>query len=206
MASLKTIKNKSIKDAKRIVIKIGSSLIINNKTRNLNYQWMKSLAQNIDFLIKNKKEVLIVTSGAIALGKNELNLNKQSLKLHEKQACAATGQILLAKGWKEVFEKLSLKCAQILVGHSDLETRRSAMNARVTLNTLLKLNTIPVINENDTVATIEIRYGDNDQLAGRVAHLVGADLVILLSDVKGLYTGDPKRNKKVKFISKVEEI
>ena len=206
MASLKTIKNKSIKDAKRIVIKIGSSLIINNKTRNLNYQWMKSLAENIDFLIKNKKEVLIVTSGAIALGKNELNLNKQSLKLHEKQACAATGQILLAKGWKEVFEKLSLKCAQILVGHSDLETRRSAMNARVTLNTLLKLNTIPVINENDTVATIEIRYGDNDQLAGRVAHLVGADLVILLSDVEGLYTGDPKRNKKVKFISKVEEI
>ena len=148
----------------------------------------------------------MVTSGAIALGKNELELSKLSLKLHEKQACAATGQILLAKAWKEIFEKLNLKCAQILVGHSDLETRRSAMNARVTLNTLLKLNTIPVINENDTVATLEIRYGDNDQLAGRIGHLVGAALVILLSDVDGLYSKDPNRSKQAEFISKVEDI
>lgn len=206
MASLKTIKNDAILHAKRIVIKIGSSLIINNKTGNLDNQWMDALAENIDFLIKNKKELLVVTSGAIALGKNELNLNKQSLKLHEKQACAATGQILLAKGWKEVFEKLGLKCAQILVGHSDLETRRSAMNARITLNTLLKLETIPVINENDTIATIEIRYGDNDQLAGRIAHLVGADLVILLSDIDGLYSSDPNRSDKAEFISEVNEI
>ena len=206
MASIKIIKNDAIKNAKRIVIKIGSSLIIDSKDGNLNYAWMRSLAENINFLRNNGKEILLVTSGAIALGKNELELSKLSLKLHEKQACAATGQILLAKAWKEIFEKLNLKCAQILVGHSDLETRRSAMSARVTLNTLLKLNTIPVINENDTVATLEIRYGDNDQLAGRIGHLVGADLVILLSDVDGLYSKDPNRSKQAEFISKVEDI
>lgn len=206
MASIKTIKNDAILSAKRIVIKIGSSLIINNKKGNLNTNWMNALAENVNFLIQNKKEILIVTSGAIALGKNELSLTKHSLKLHEKQACAATGQILLAKGWKEVFDKLGLKCAQILVGHSDLETRRSAMNARTTLKTLLKLNTIPVINENDTVATIEIRYGDNDQLASRIAHLVEADLVILLSDVDGFYTSDPRRNNKAEFVHKIKDI
>ena len=206
MVSIKSIQLDSINNAKRIVLKVGSALIVNPKTGNINESWVKSLVQDILFLLKNNKEILIVSSGAIALGKSELNLQNKSLKLSEKQAAAATGQILLAKAWKSIFEKVNIKCGQILVGHSDLETRRNAMNTRATLNTLLKLKVIPIINENDTVATREIRYGDNDQLAARIAQLAEADLLVLLSDIDGLYSADPKISPKAKFIREINDI
>ena len=199
MVSIKSIQLDSINNAKRIVLKVGSALIVNPKTGNINESWVKSLVQDILFLLKNNKEILIVSSGAIALGKSELNLQNKSLKLSEKQAAAATGQILLAKAWKSIFEKVNIKCGQILVSHSDLETRRNAMNTRATLNTLLKLKVIPIINENDTVATREIRYGDNDQLAE-------ANLLVLLSDIDGLYSADPKISPKAKFIREIDDI
>ena len=206
MVSLKSINIKSIDKAKRIVLKVGSSLIVNPNTGYINSAWLENLAQDILFLLSKNKEILIVSSGAIALGKIELNLQNKSLKLSEKQAAAAAGQIVLAKAWKNVFEKMQIKCGQILVGHSDLETRRNAMNTRATLNTLIKLKVIPIINENDTVATLEIRYGDNDQLAARIAQLAEADVLILLSDIDGLYSKDPKSSKKAKFIAEVKNI
>ena len=152
MASRKQVKLDVIKNANRIVLKVGSSLLIKSKNGSINKTWMKSFAEDISTLTKSKKEILIVSSGAIALGKNELKI-KKSLKLNEKQAAAAAGQIVLAKAWKDTFEKLNIKCGQILVTHSDLEKRKNAMNVRATLNTLLDFNTIPIINENDTVAT-----------------------------------------------------
>ena len=206
MVSLKSINIKSIDKAKRIVLKVGSSLIVNPNTGYINSTWLENLAQDILFLLSKNKEILIVSSGAIALGKIELNLQNKALKLAEKQAAAAAGQIVLAKAWKNVFEKMQIKCGQILVGHSDLETRRNAMNTRATLNTLIKLKVIPIINENDTVATLEIRYGDNDQLAARIAQLAEADVLILLSDIDGLYSKDPKSSKKAKFIAEVKNI
>ena len=206
MVSLKSINIKSIDKAKRIVLKVGSSLIVNPNTGYINSAWLENLAQDILFLLSKNKEILIVSSGAIALGKIELNLQNKALKLAEKQAAAAAGQIVLAKAWKNVFEKMQIKCGQILVGHSDLETRRNAMNTRATLNTLIKLKVIPIINENDTVATLEIRYGDNDQLAARIAQLAEADVLILLSDIDGLYSKDPKSSKKAKFIAEVKNI
>ena len=206
MASIKSIKLDAINDAKRIVLKVGSSLLINNRSGKINTAWIKSLAENISYLISNKKEILIVSSGAIALGKNELKIKNKSLKLNEKQAAAAAGQIVLAKAWKNIFEELNINCGQILVSHSDLEIRKNAMNTRATLNTLIELNTIPIINENDTVATREIRYGDNDQLAARIAHLLEADVLILLSDIDGLYSEDPRNNKNAEFISEINNI
>ena len=206
MVSLKSINIKSIDKAKRIVLKVGSSLIVNPNTGYINSAWLENLAQDILFLLSKNKEILIVSSGAIALGKIELNLQNKALKLSEKQAAAAAGQIVLAKAWKNVFEKMQIKCGQILVGHSDLETRRNAMNTRATLNTLIKLKVIPIINENDTVATLEIRYGDNDQLAARIAQLAEANVLILLSDIDGLYSKDPKSSKKAKFIAEVKNI
>ena len=204
MVSINSINIESINKAKRIVLKVGSSLIVNPTTGNINSTWVENLANDILFLLNKNKEVLIVSSGAIALGKTELNLQNRSLVLSEKQAAAATGQIVLAKAWKNVFEKIEIKCAQILVGHSDLETRRTAINTRATLNTLLKLKVIPIINENDTVATLEIRYGDNDQLAARISQLVEADVLVLLSDIDGLYSKDPKSSKNAKFIAEID--
>ena len=206
MVPIDSINNEYVNKAKRIVLKVGSSLIVNPTTGNINSTWVENLANDILFLLNKNKEVLIVSSGAIALGKTELNLQNRSLILSEKQAAAATGQIVLAKAWKSVFERIEIKCAQILVGHSDLETRRTAMNTRATLNTLLKLKVIPIINENDTVATLEIRYGDNDQLAARISQLVEADVLVLLSDIDGLYSKDPKSSKNAKFIAEIDFI
>ena len=206
MVSIKSINLESINKANRIVLKVGSSLIVNPNTGYINNSWVENLAQDILFLLSKNKEILIVSSGAVALGKTELNLQNKSLKLSEKQAAAAAGQIVLAKSWKNVFEKNQVKCGQILVSHNDLETRRNAMNTKTTLNTLLKLKVIPIINENDTVATLEIRYGDNDQLAARISQLVEADVLILLSDIDGLYSEDPKSSKKVKFIAEIDNI
>ena len=198
-------KNDLIQNSKRIVIKIGSALLIDKENGNLNDKWLNSLALDINNLLKLEKEVIIVSSGSIALGKKQLKL-RDNLSLDEKQAAAATGQISLAYAWKDIMGKYGLNIAQILLAPDDTETRRKHLNARATLLKLLELNVIPVINENDTVSTEEIRFGDNDRLAARVAQIIGADCLILLSDVDGLYTDNPKKNKKTKLIKIVKEI
>ena len=194
-----------IKNSKRVVIKVGSALLIDEDKGKLKNKWLASLALDINNLIKLGKEVVLVSSGSIALGKKQLNLNK-NLSLDEKQAAAATGQITLAHGWKETLGGYGLNVAQILLAPDDTETRRKHLNARATLIKLIELNVIPVINENDTVATEEIRFGDNDRLAARVAQMCSADLLILLSDINGLYSSDPNKNKDASFIEEINEI
>ncbi len=194
-----------IKSSKRVVIKIGSALLIDKKTGKLQKRWLESLAFDINNLIKLGIELIIVSSGSIALGKKQLNLS-DNLSLDQKQAAAATGQITLAHAWKETMSKHKLNVAQILLAPDDTETRRKHLNARATLIKLLELDVIPVINENDTVSTEEIRFGDNDRLAARVAQMCSADLLVLLSDINGLYSSDPNKNKNSVFIDEVKEI
>ena len=203
----KNIMNKQdlIKKTKRVVIKIGSALLIDSKTGKLQTNWLETLAHDIHNLIKSGIEVIIVSSGSIALGKKQLNL-RDNLSLDEKQAAAATGQITLAHAWKETMSRYDLNVAQILLAPDDTETRRKHLNARATLIRLLDLNVIPVINENDTVSTEEIRFGDNDRLAARVAQMCSADLLVLLSDINGLYSSDPNKNKNSVFIDEITEI
>ena len=198
-------KENLIKDSKRIVIKIGSSLLIDKIKGNLKSGWLGSLAQDINKLIKQKKEIIIVSSGSIALGQKQLQLNG-NLSLDEKQAAAATGQVSLAHAWKEVMEKFGLNIAQILLAPDDTEKRRKHLNARATLLKLLELQVIPVINENDTVSTEEIKFGDNDRLAARVAQMCSADLLILLSDINGLYSSDPNKSNNTVLIEEIHEI
>lgn len=192
--------------SRRVVIKVGSALLVQSGTGQLNRVWLESLASDIAELRAQGREVLLVSSGAIALGRRSLGLAAGRLKLEESQAAAAVGQIRLAHAWKEVLESHELGVAQILLTLSDTEERRRYLNARSTINTLLRLGSIPVINENDTVATAEIRYGDNDRLAARVAQMVGADCLLLLSDVDGLYTADPTRDPQAQFIPEVRAI
>jgi len=194
-----------LKNSQRVVIKVGSALLIDEDKGKLQKKWLASLALDIKNFIKSGKEVILVSSGSIALGKKQLNLNK-NLSLDEKQAAAATGQITLAHGWKETLGSYGLNVAQILLAPDDTETRRKHLNARATLIKLIELNVIPVINENDTVATEEIRFGDNDRLAARVAQMCSADLLILLSDINGLYSSDPNKNKDASFIEEINEI
>ena len=194
-----------IKNSKRVVIKVGSALLIDEDKGKLKNKWLASLALDINDLMKSGKEVILVSSGSIALGKKQLNLNN-NLSLDEKQAAAATGQITLAHGWKETLGGYGLNVAQILLAPDDTETRRKHLNARATLIKLIELNVIPVINENDTVATEEIRFGDNDRLAARVAQMCSADLLILLSDINGLYSSDPNKNKGASFIEEIDKI
>jgi glutamate 5-kinase len=198
-------KNNLIQKSKRIIIKIGSALLIDKKKGALKNKWLKSLALDIRDLIKLKKEVVVVSSGSIALGKKQLELNS-NLTLDEKQAAAATGQISLAHAWKETMQEHGLNVAQILLAPDDTETRRKHLNARATLTKLLELGVIPVINENDTVSTEEIKFGDNDRLAARVAQMCSADLLILLSDINGLYSSDPNKNKNSTLIGEITEI
>ncbi len=159
-------------------------------------QWLASVAADIDGLRKRGKEVLVVTSGAIALGRSLLRLPSGPLKLEESQAAAACGQISLARAWEQALGEHGITAGQILVTLGDTEERRRYLNARATIATLLKLGAVPVINENDTIATTEIRYGDNDRLAARVATMAGADLLILLSDIDGLYTAPPQQRSR----------
>ena len=194
-----------IQNSKRVVIKIGSALLVDKQNGSLNSTWLNSLALDIDNFIKLKKEVIIVSSGSIALGKKQLKL-KDNLSLDEKQAAAATGQISLAHAWKDTMGKHGLNIAQILLAPDDTETRRKHLNARATLLKLLELNVIPVINENDTVSTEEIRFGDNDRLASQVAIMVGADSLILFSDVDGLFTSNPNIDQSSKLLSEITEI
>lgn len=179
--------------ARRIAIKIGSStLIASNGTPNRS--WLESLAADMGRCRARGQEIIAVSSGAIALGRARLNLPAGSLKLEEAQAAASVGQIALAQVWTDVLRQVGLTAAQILLTLDDTEDRRRYLNARATLSTLLTLGAVPVINENDTVATAEIRFGDNDRLAARVAAMMGADVLVLLSDVDGIYSGDPRRD------------
>ncbi len=192
--------------AKRVVVKIGSALLVEKSTGRVNRSWLESLAEDIARLRSRGQEVVLVSSGAIALGRRQLGLAPGKLKLEESQAAAAVGQIRLAHAWKEVLEHHGFTVAQVLLTLGDTEQRRRYLNARNTLTALLRLGSIPVINENDTVATAEIRYGDNDRLAARVAQMVSADCLVLLSDVDGLYTADPTRVPDAMFIPEVPRI
>jgi len=184
----------SLATARRIVVKIGSALIVDPATAGPREAWLAGITQDIAALAARGKEVIIVSSGAIALARRRLNLNGAKLKLEEKQAAAAVGQIRLAQAWSESLSAHKLTAAQLLITLEDTEDRRRYLNARATLTTLLGLGCIPVINENDSVATAEIRFGDNDRLAARVAEMMQADLLVLLSDIDGLYTADPRKN------------
>ncbi len=192
--------------ARRVVVKIGSALLVERSTGRVNRSWLEALAEDLARLRARGQEVVLVSSGAIALGRRQLGLPPGPLRLEESQAAAAVGQIRLAHAWKEVLESHGFTVAQVLLTLGDTEQRRRYLNARSTLTTLLKLGSIPVINENDTVATAEIRYGDNDRLAARVSQMVSADCLVLLSDVDGLYTADPTRDPGARFIPEVPRI
>ncbi|HEU4531617.1 MAG TPA: glutamate 5-kinase [Steroidobacteraceae bacterium] len=197
---------RALADAKRIVVKVGSALLVDQANGRLNRAWLEALAEDVARLRRRGQEVILVSSGAIALGRRHLELGAGKLRLEESQAAAAVGQIRLAHAWKEVLEAHKLTVAQILLTLEDTERRRRYLNARSTLATLLKLGAVPVINENDTVATAEIRYGDNDRLAARVAQTISADCLVLLSDVDGLYTADPGKDAGAQFIGRVLQI
>ena len=192
--------------ARRIVVKIGSSLLVQEPSGEIRRSWLDALSDDLAALRAEGKEVLVVSSGAIAVGRRHLGLTKRRILLEEKQAAAATGQIRLAHAYQESLARHSITVAQILLTLTDTEERRRHLNARATLTSLLRLGTIPVINENDTVATSEIRVGDNDRLAARVAAMTGADTLVLLSDIDGLYTADPRREPQARFVPVVESI
>jgi len=190
---------------KRIVVKIGSALLV-DPASGLKASWLETLAADVATLADGGSEMIIVSSGAIALGRSVLAMPRGALKLEESQAAAAIGQIALARAWSEALGAHGLKAGQILVTLGDTEERRRYLNARSTMATLLKLKAVPVINENDTVATSEIRYGDNDRLAARIATMMSADCLVLLSDVDGLYTAPPARDPDAVFIEDVQAI
>ena len=200
------MKRKHVADYRRIVVKVGSSLLVHSPTGRLDRDWLAALAEDIASLVAKERQVLVVSSGAIALGRGALGLGRGVLKLEEAQAAAAAGQIALAGAWAECLGDRGLKAAQVLLTLGDTEERRRYLNARATLATLLKLRAVPVINENDTVATSEIRYGDNDRLAARVAAMAGADCLVLLSDVDGLYTAPPASDPSASFVDFVPSI
>ena len=202
----KSFMNKFFSDYKRIIIKVGSSLLINKKTRTIREDWLLALSEDIANLRKIEKEILIVSSGAIALGRDTLVSKQKTLNLEENQAAASIGQIELAYSWKDALRKQNIKCAQVLLSPDDTETRRRHLNARATLATLIKSQVVPVINENDTVTTSEIKFGDNDRLAARVAQMSSSDLLILLSDIDGLYDQNPHHSNKAKHIPIVDEV
>lgn len=200
-----TMRNQ-VADAKRIVIKIGSSLLVDNKTGTIHREWLASLIQEIVELWKQQKQIIIVSSGAIPLGRRHLQFKHRILQLEEKQAAAAVGQIKLAHAYQEALEAHGITVAQVLLTLDDSENRRRYLNAKNTLETLLDIRAIPVINENDTVATAEIRFGDNDRLAARVAQMVSADTCVLLSDIDGLYTANPQIVPDAKLIPEVRAL
>jgi glutamate 5-kinase len=193
-------------DFRRIVVKVGSSLLVDAKAGRLNEAWLASLAADLAALHQGKRDLLVVSSGAIALGRTVLNLPSGPLELEDSQAAAAVGQIALARTWTEALSRHGMTAGQVLVTLGDTEERRRYLNARSTIDKLLEWRAVPIINENDTVATSEIRYGDNDRLAARVATMVSADLVVLLSDVDGLYDAPPGTNSSARHIARVERI
>lgn len=196
---------RSLSRVKRVVIKIGSALLV-DRGSGIRKPWLDAISDDIAALKARGTDVLVVSSGAIALGRTVLDMPSGALKLEESQACAAVGQIALARHWSESLSRHQIVAGQILLTLGDTEERRRYLNARATLSQLLKIGAVPIINENDTVATTEIRYGDNDRLAARVATMAGADLLVLLSDIDGLYTAPPHLDPNAKFLDTIEEI
>jgi glutamate 5-kinase len=196
----------ALTDFRRIVVKVGSSLLVDAAAGRVREEWLASLAQDIAALHGDKRDLLVVSSGAIALGRSVLRLPGGLLRLEDSQAAAAVGQIALARIWAEVLSRHGITAGQVLVTLQDTEERRRYLNARSTIERLLEWRAVPVINENDTVATNEIRYGDNDRLAARVATMASADLLVLLSDIDGLYDAPPGENKQAKLIPLVTQI
>jgi glutamate 5-kinase len=194
-----------IAEAKRLIVKIGSSLLVEDASGQIRREWLDSLCDDVARARKRGQEVVLVSSGAVAVGRRHLGLTPP-LKLEEKQAAAATGQIQLAHAYQEALARHGITCAQVLLTLYDSEDRRRYLNARQTLDTLLSLGAVPVINENDTVATTEIRFGDNDRLAARVAQMISADALVLFSDIDGLYTADPRRDPSATHLPEVREI
>ena len=195
-----------VASARRLVIKVGSSILIDAETGAADEAWLNAFASDVARVRARGQQIVVVSSGAVALGRGRLGLGRRRLSLPEKQAAAAAGQSLLMRAWETAFEPYGLMCAQVLLTREDTETRRRWLNARATIDTLLDLGVAPVINENDTVVTEEIRYGDNDRLAARVAQMCGADLLVLLSDVDGLYTADPRRDPAARRLEVVEAV
>ena len=196
----------AIAQAGRIVVKIGSSLLTDLETGALRAEWLNALIGDVAALTGSGKEIVIVSSGAVALGRADLGLPSGTLRLEESQAAAAAGQIRLAHAYQHLLGEHGLKAAQVLLTIEDTEQRRRYLNARSTLTTLVRLGAVPIVNENDTVATQELRYGDNDRLAARVAAMVGADLLIILSDVDGLYDRDPRTGEPATLLETIETI
>jgi glutamate 5-kinase len=192
--------------AARLVVKIGSALLVDDKTGTIRREWLEALADDLHTLRQDGTEILVVSSGAIAVGRRHLGLTQKTIRLEEKQAAAATGQIQLAHAYQEALARHDISVAQILLTLSDTEERRRHLNARSTIVQLLTLGAVPVVNENDTVATTEIRFGDNDRLAARVAAMISADTLVLLSDIDGLYERDPRQDSNAKHIAQVDEI
>ena len=189
-----------------MVVKVGSALLVDGASGRLNRAWLETLIADLLAMRRRGQQLIVVSSGAVALGRRHLGLPPGSLRLAEKQAAAAVGQIRLAHAYKEMLESDSLSVAQMLLTLEDSEQRSRYLNARATLETLLALGAVPIINVNDPVATAEIRYGDNDRLAARVAQMASADCLVLLSDVDGLYTADPNRDPQARFIERVLHI
>jgi glutamate 5-kinase len=190
--------------ARRIVVKIGSALLVDEEGR-IRIPWLDSLAEDVRAL-RDGREVMLVSSGAIAVGRRRLRLRRRDLRLEEKQAAAAVGQIHLAHAYQESLGRQGLAAAQLLLTLDDTEDRRRYLNARSTVEALFRLGVVPVVNENDTVATSEIRFGDNDRLSARVAVMAGAELLVLLSDVDGLYTADPAREPGAEHLREIDAI
>jgi glutamate 5-kinase len=192
--------------ARRIVVKIGSALFVDSQSGTLDRAWLGALCEDVSALREDGKEVVIVSSGAVALGMRELGIDPRRARLKDKRAAAAAGQILLAHAYQEMLGGFSLKAAQVLLTLDDSERRRRYLNARKTLLTLLRRGAVPVVNENDTVATQELRYGDNDRLAARVAQMISAECLVVLSDVDGLYSADPQQDPLAVHIAEVTEL
>lgn len=198
--------NALLNGARRLVVKVGSSILVDEAKGEVRRDWLEALADDVARLHTNGCEVVLVSSGAIRLGRTNLKLASSILRLEESQAAAATGQIRLAQAYQEALARHGITVAQILLTLHDSEERRRYLNARQTMATLLGLGAVPVINENDTVATDEIRFGDNDRLGARVAEMITADTLVLLSDIDGLYTGDPRSDSSAEFIPEIREI
>ncbi len=201
-----TLATTPLTTARRVVVKVGSALLVDVETGRLNRDWLGGLAEDVAALAGRGQEPILVSSGAIALGRRVLGLPQGALPLEQQQAAAAVGQIRLARAWEEALEPQGLKTAQLLLTLEDTQKRRRYLNGRATMATLLGLGVVPIVNENDTVATDEIRYGDNDRLAARVALMAGADALILLSDVDGLYTANPRDDASAEHLPTVTEI
>ncbi|MCZ7660374.1 MAG: glutamate 5-kinase [Xanthobacteraceae bacterium] len=196
----------TLAEFRRIVVKVGSSLLVDAQAGRVKEDWLASLAADIGDLHRQGRDLLVVSSGAIALGRAILKLPRGPLRLEDSQAAAAVGQIALARTWAEALGRHGISAGQVLVTLGDTEERRRYLNARSTIAKLLEWRAVPVINENDTVATNEIRYGDNDRLAARVATMASADLLVLLSDIDGLYDAPPDENREARLIPLVERI